>query len=484
MPPVAAGAAGSRLALWGATDKIARHYDPQRRIIGANPRAASPAMSGSDLVARWRSEFEDLVHFNPAIRRAVAWAWRSRAIAGRRSDNTKQISRIRRLCSAATLTPSNGERLRIERLIREAVAGLNGQPIDWKAIYPETAKPWMFSAAILKPNVSEREKGVLLVSFEKQWTKLLCFGDAREIAARYTLIIGPSWTPPHGVGVTVFPERYPDPVFSTISHADDIAALPRLSRRIVPLPLLASNWVDPDDFAPLPREKRDIDIVMVATFGRYKRHHALLKALSRMPANLRVQLVGTDNEDLGARGVWELARAYGVADRLVEVGAADYAGVARAFARAKVSVITSRREGSCQAVVESMFADTPVGILDGAYLGSRVYLNEHTGRFLREGRLAEDLMALLAGAAAQRPREWVMQNDVSCHASTRILNGILRDHALVAGQEWTRDIVAHAWNPYPELIRAEDKAALRGAYCDFYQRFGLQVGPDPARWTP
>jgi glycosyltransferase involved in cell wall biosynthesis len=436
------------------------------------------------LVTRWRFELLDFITFNSWIRAAVAWVWRQQALLGRATDNGSRVARIQKLCKAATLTPSAEERGRAEVLIRETVDSLEDRPIDWKAVYPETANPRIHCAVILKPWVSPLEKGVLLISFEKHWTKVLCYGDVHAISDRYTLIIGPSWTPPHSAGVTVFPERYPEPVFSTISHPDDMVALPRLSPRIIPVPLLASNWVNPDDFVLVPREQRDIDIVMVATFGKYKRHHALLKALSRMPAGLRVQLVGTDGPDLGTRGIRELARAYSVEDRLVEVGSADYAGVTRAFARAKVSVITSRREGSCQAVVESMFADTPVGVLENAYLGSRVYVNDQTGRFLREDHLAEDLMELLASAGSQSPRKWVMENNVSCHDSTRVLNQVLREHALKAGQQWTRNIAVHAWNPYPELVRAEDKVALRGAYSDVYQRFGLKIGPEEARWTP
>jgi hypothetical protein len=91
-------------------------------------------------------------------------------------------------------------------------------------------------------------------------------------------------------------------------------------------------------------------------------------------------------------------------------------------------------------------------------------------------------MDMLAKSAVLSPRQWAMEHKISCHDSTRILSELLREHALSAGQQWTRDLVVHAWNPYPELVRAEDKEALRAAYCDVYQRFGLKIGPDPTRW--
>jgi glycosyltransferase involved in cell wall biosynthesis len=436
------------------------------------------------LVIRSKFEIEDRLRFSATTRRIVSHRWRRKALAMRSDTDQERIARVQKLCSAATLSPDANVRRAIEAEIVATAGRVEARSIDWTEIYPEAAKPTMYPAAILKPYVGPREKGVLVISFENQWTKLLVHCDPREVAARYTVIIGPSWTPPHSVGVTVFPRLFPDRVFSTISHDNDLQTLPRLSDRIDPLPLLASSWVDPGDFSPLPHDRRDIDIVMVATFGKYKRHHALLKALARMPSSIRVLLVGTSNPDLGKDGVEQLARAYGVRDRMAGIGPEDYAGVARAFCRSRISVIMSRREGSCQAVVESMFADTPVGILENAELGSAKFVNQHTGRRLREAHLAEDLMDMLAAARSFSARSWVMDNGVSCQASTRTLNEILREHALRRGEEWTRDAAVHAWNPYPELVRREDREALAPAYVDFSERFGLKVGPDPSRWKP
>jgi glycosyltransferase involved in cell wall biosynthesis len=433
------------------------------------------------LVTRLRFELEDQLRFSTMAHRFFSRRWRRQGLAMPDATDQQRINRVKKLCSAATLSPDRNARRNIETMILETVASIDGSSIDWSETYPDIGNPHLHSAAILKPYVSPREKGVVIISFEKQWIKLLIRGNAREIADRYTVIIGPSWTPPHTCGVTIFPKLFPEPVFSTISHDNDMTTLPRLSNRITPVPLLASNWVNPSDFAPLPQDQRDIDVVMVATFGKYKRHHALLKALARMPRTIRVQLVGTDNDDLGASGVHKLACAYGVEDRLVAVGAENYDGVARAFCRAKVSVIMSRREGSCQAVIESMFADTPVGILENAELGSAKYVNDHTGRMLREEHLAEDIMDMLARAASFGPRSWVMANKVSCYDSTRALNDFLRDHARRAGQEWTRDIVGHAWNPYPELL-PEDRGSMAPAYRDMFDRFGLKIGPDSQRW--
>ena len=41
--------------------------------------------------------------------------------------------------------------------------------------------------------------------------------------------------------------------------------------------------------------------------------------------------------------------------------------------------------GFCVAVVETMFAGTPLGIYQDAIIGSRVFINPHSGRFLLSG---------------------------------------------------------------------------------------------------
>jgi glycosyltransferase involved in cell wall biosynthesis len=437
----------------------------------------------SGFLKRWVIEIEDILQFAAPIRRALSWRLQRQAGAIYPQDDQRRVARVAKLSAAARLIPPGKSRTSVEQRIRTEVDAIGGGPIDWAAFAPWTEYPQLYTAAILKPWVSPREKGVLIISFERQWIKLLMEDRRRRLSERYTLVLASSWTPPHGVGVTVFPKLYPDPVLCTISHDDDMLTLPRLSERVIPVPLLASNWVNPAAFSPLPQADRDVDIVMVATFGKYKRHHALLRALTGTPASLRVLLIGTKGHDLDADGIRALARAYGVENRLVDAREEDYPGTAKAFCRSKISVVMSRREGSCQAVVESMFADTPAGILANAELGSRKYVNDSTGALLRESHLSEDIMRLLERAPSMSPRRWVMEQDISCHGSTRILNQILRDHARSTGQDWTQDIALHAWTPYPALVGAEDMLRMRVAYQDVYERSGLQIGPDAAQWT-
>ena len=435
------------------------------------------------LATRLKFQVEDVIRFSTVTRELTSRWLQSQAMRIPRIDDQQRILFIKKLCSAATLTRDLHHRYTLEDLIKKNVSELTGHDIDWTQVFPHVRDRNISTAVVLKPRVSPRERGIILISFERQWIKLLHFHVAQEVRERYILVIAPSWTPPHSCGVTAFPRLYPDRVLSTISHDNDMETLPRLSQgKIIPVPLLASNWVVPENFEPLPHEQRDVDIIMVATFGKYKRHHALLQAMAKLPRSLRVLLIGIKGDDLDADGIRALARAFGVESMLIDVRAEDYAETMQAFCRSKISVITSKREGSCQVVVESMFANTPVGILENAELGSRKYVNHHTGGLLREDRLAEDIMALLDRSSSMSPRDWVMDHAVDCIGSTHTLNGALRDFALASGEEWTRDIVPHAWNPYPDILRPQDVKSLLPAYRDIESRFGLRIGLDRTRW--
>jgi hypothetical protein len=297
-----------------------------------------------------------------------------------------------------------------------------------------------------------------------------------DFVHRYTLVMAPTWSPPHALANTLFCAHYPDDrLFSLISNVSDVAVFPQLSSKIRVVPLYASNWVNPDLYTPVPFARKDIDIVMLAGFAPYKRHFALFQALRELPRGLRVVLIGGPWGRDGS-ALREEARLYGVQDRFELKQSASDEVVSQSLARAKISLILSRQEGSCVAVVESMFADTPVGIYQDAIIGSRVFINSHTGRFLRRAGLAAQLRDFLAAAESYSPRKWALENEIDCHGSTRALNRVLKEAALAAGHEWTQDIAEHHWRPNPLLLKQEDRERLRPAREDIRSRYGVTIG--------
>ena len=419
---------------------------------------------------RRRLEIEDWLRYHPRVRRLLC-----RWLLLRAGSHDERA--IVKLCAAARLADDDLLERQIQERIVAVVNALDLSRVDWTKYVPGFRDPRIHKAAILKPCLGPSEKGVLFISFEGLWARLLNQQEVRAFAERYTLVVAPS-SSPHNFINYVFPRAYPDPIFTLISNPHDRDVLPRISNRLIVVPLYASSWVNPDLYQPLPKADRPYDLIMVASWGKVKRHHVLFSALRSMPKELRVLLVGQDQESRSAETIGELARWYGVADRLTILSNQPYREVTKLFCQARASVVLSKREGSCVVVAESLFADAPVGLLQDAVLGSRVFINEQTGRFLDGNHLARDLTDLVQNADRYQPRAWAEQN-ISCFHSTQILNDVLKQHALRRGQAWTQDIAALHWAPDPKLIRVEDQHRLAAEREEIRQRFGLEIGLPP-----
>jgi glycosyltransferase involved in cell wall biosynthesis len=429
------------------------------------------------LVKRCAIATEDRLKYSPLVRGALSryQRWTDR---GRHGDQQALAHSIHRLCAAARLAASASAVQAVQHTIHQRLALLQPRRVDWTAFVDHIDDPRIPRSAILKPYLGPREKGVLFISFEKEWFKLLAHCDLQEFNDRYFLVVSPSGSP-HNIVNYVFAAAYPGKVFTLISNAGDQALLPRVGHNFVVVPLYASHWVLPELFQPLPLAERDVDLCMVANFAKFKRHFALFQALRRMPKNLRVLLIGQDQDGRTAATIQREAAYYGVADRFTVQGNLSYSGVSAALCRARASVILSRREGSCVVVAESLFADAPASVLETAEIGSRAFINPATGRFLHDGRLAEELTELVERAGNYRPRAWAEHN-ISCYRSTASLNDLLRQHALADGQQWTQDLVPLCWRPDPALVRPADVEQMQAARRDMQERFGIEVGPVPA----
>jgi glycosyltransferase involved in cell wall biosynthesis len=432
---------------------------------------------------RWAIEAEDCLRYSPLVKGILR---RYRLLCDRVPDGSdpQAVARsLARLCATARLAIDDNALLAVEERIRQRVKLLDGRRIDWREFAPGIDDRRIAKAAILKPPVGPREKGVLFISFEEEWTRLIHHCDLRALAECYLLVISPTWSPPHCLATTAFARAWPGPLFSLISNTRDLEILPRLAPNYIPVPLFASSWVNPAFYRPLPRVRRDVDIVMLANFGKYKRHLALFRALRGISPRPRVLLLGQEQGGRTAATLRAEAGAYGVADALTIRTNVSDAEVADSLARARVSLILSRREGSCVAVAESLFADTPVGLLQNAEVGSRAFLNAQTGRFLDERHLASELTAFLAEAERYAPRAWADEH-LSCFRSSAALNDVLKKHARAAGEEWTCDLAPLCWRPNPVLVSPEDQERMAAAHEDARRRFDIEIGPPPAVRQP
>lgn len=434
--------------------------------------------------SRIKIQFFDKLRYSPAIRRLRC---RFQTLKDRKPsvEDPQGIARsIHNLCTAARSATTDKRLQQVENRILDRVSMLDGNKIDWVEFEKEAIERTIESAVVIKSYISPKEKGILLISFDYQWARLMHYYSPEtleKLAQRYELCVCTVWAEPHCLMNYLLPKAWPgERIYATISDPNDDKIIPRFSNKYVVAPLLCSNWVDPAWYEPIPYEKKDVDILMLANFGTYKRHWELFKALRRMPKDLNVVLIGTHNGKRDEETIRAEAKAFGVSpDRFTIRRSPSHDEVRDTLARAKTSLIFSLREGSCMAIVESMFADTPVGMFADAKVGSRKFINEQTGRFLSHKKLHRQLTDFLGNAKSYSPRKWVMDNNVHCLGSSEKLNEVIRDAELKAGNEWTQDTMPHMWAPLPTLVNSDDYGKVEEDYHHIQKEIGIDLNGFP-----
>ncbi len=325
---------------------------------------------------------------------------------------------------------------------------------------------------VVKAPLANGEKGVLLVYPESNWEKLLADRAAAEyLDKNYHVILSAGWSPTDYQTIFRLLNLFRGTLFIQASNRLEFPKLEGFHERIRCLPTLACDWIDPDVYTVIPRDRRTIDIVMVANWGPFKRHWELFRALARLPAELQVTLIGQPDGPHTVERVRQQAKDFGVPqdirflDRLLVEEVQDY------LCNAKISLMLSRHEGHSVVTVESMFADTPVGLLRQAYIGPKEYINPQTGVLLDSRRLAAQLAEFLKNHERFQPRQWACANIAAGLTLVR-LNSFFREYAKLNGLSWTADIVPFRWRPFPQYIHHEDGQRLDELRRRFPKLFG------------
>lgn len=331
---------------------------------------------------------------------------------------------------------------------------------------------------LLKAPGPHGERGVIYSAFEYNWVRLLeGIGDLQELLRDYDVIWATSWSPtdyldlariiasagPHGL------------IYVQGSNFGETPQLTEFHPRIRVVPNLLCEYLDPASFETRASDVRDIDLLVVSNWAPFKRHFELFRALRHMPASLRVVCVGQPERGHTRASIEQLAVAYGVPQAIEFLESLPLVEVRSLQARSKAAAIFSRREGSCVAAVEALFAGASLGLIDGAQVGSTAFVNASTGVALRPAHLSEDLLRLITDAPKRSPREWA-QAHLGADRATQKLNAWLKERAVERELPWATDIVRMSWSPYPWVASAGARAELGPAVAALHARFPKVFG--------
>lgn len=333
--------------------------------------------------------------------------------------------------------------------------------------------PELTTSLLLKNPGPHGEKGVIYSSFEFNWMKIVANHDARRLLKDYYLVGASSWCPSDHAVLANLCGLSDDPIFVGISNQSDMQQYRMFAPWIEPVPILACDWVDPAVFNPLPHSNRTIDILMVAHWAYWKRHWLLFEALKHMRPDLNVVLIGREVQR-GTADILAEAEAFGVRQRLTVLQNLEVEEVARHQCNARISLALSKREGSCVAVTEALFANTPVGIMEDAHIGAKAYINAQTGRILTPGRMSHTLEEMLETSGEYSARSWA-ENHISAQSSSDKLNCLLKQQSLRSGRPWTTDITPMCWRYVPSYLDRQDKERMMPGREKLRKEYGIEL---------
>lgn len=316
-------------------------------------------------------------------------------------------------------------------------------PTPHAAKFFEDPEKMLRGNSIVLKSPGANERGVLCLYYTYIYQYFAKFFDLDKIMEKYYLVIEPSWSGYCDLNIAFFTLKK-HPVFVGSIEPRDTRFIQSLSSNLIPVSFSSNTWVDSRVYRPLPNIDKDIDFLMVAGWGEYKRHWAFFSALHRLRirgVNPKVGLVGYP---LGAtkQKILQLAEYYGVRDLIEIHERLPPDEVNLMYNRAKVNVLWSRREGVNRTIIEGMFAGVSCLVREGFNFGYRYpHINQQTGCYSSERDLPDKLLEMMQTYQSYSPREWVMEN-MTCQRSTTILNHAIKAKALELGETWTRDLVA------------------------------------------
>lgn len=288
-------------------------------------------------------------------------------------------------------------------------------------------------------------KGVIFFATESDFQALAFSGRLSNVMEEYYCVVASAWSPPaydKFIDVIGFSK---DPVFVLISNWRDLEYYSNLQPFICPLPVFVCDWLKPSLFHPRPAIERDIDIVMVAGWGQYKRHWLLFKALKDMPRNLKVVLIGANNEGRTVTDVKEEAYSFGVKQDIQFLSNLPVDEVHKYQGRSKISAQLSRREGSCIAVTEALMSGTPVGMMSDAHVGSKRHINSETGVLLDSRNIGRQMNKFLDEFEQYNSRDWA-EKSISYTQSITTVNTILKNYCQDSKIFWGDSLTPVYWN--------------------------------------
>jgi glycosyltransferase involved in cell wall biosynthesis len=296
------------------------------------------------------------------------------------------------------------------KTIQSYIAEVKAVPGKEK-IFADPARILM-NMAIVVQKWTPASKGVLIIKYSYYFPLFLKKFDIELVMSRYYIVLEPSWAGYFDLDILSYC-TLPHPVFVMTYEERDKNLLQEFDSNLKSISVGPNWWVDFENFKP-QNLKRDIDVIVIASWSSFKRHYYILKALVTLKKSmenytLKVVFVGYAG-DLSNEFIRAMVKHFELQDSVEFFEEIPTEQVAHLLMRSKVNLLWSRFEGNNRSIIEGMFCDTPVVVRAGHNFGYQYpYINSLTGVFSSENELPQILKGIILGKSTFSPRTYVKE---------------------------------------------------------------------------
>lgn len=324
------------------------------------------------------------------------------------------------------IRPSSPRPAPLRRLLADHARTLRREPHSAK--FFDDPSRLLGPTALVMKSPERNEPGVLNILYSYALPLFFRLFDIQRISKRYVIVLEPSWSGYCNADVLCYIGACA-PVLVQAYEPRDHDFISALDSNLRPVAVSNNWWVDHRVFAPIPEIAKDVDIVMVAGWADFKRHHRffdVVRRVKRRGRRLSVSLVGYPMQRT-RDDIAKIAKYFGVLDQVDIFESISRAEVNRQLNRGKVNMVWSRKEGVNRAIIEGMFAGVPCLVRHGFNYGhSYDYINSSTGCYANDSNAPDVLVDIVDAAASFAPRNWVMANMTPQHATQRLSSALSR----------------------------------------------------------
>ena len=282
---------------------------------------------------------------------------------------------------------------------------------------------------ILSPP-DHKKKGVMLIKFTDYFRYFASIFDLEKIGKDYILITEPSFS------------GYFDPDILSLLSGDIITVIQApepvdsnfiksINGNWYTVELGSNCWVNPNLFYPLHNVEKKYDVIMVAIWSDFKRHWHLFESLSRCcnKEKIKVLLAGR-SWPRKLDEILDQAEYFNVRDNVYGIEDLSQNELNKYMNQSKICLLLSRKEGPNKSIIEAMYSNLPVFILDGFNYGFKYdYINSKTGGYIKRNQLTDFLDKIddILKSNSFAPNNWIKEHispELSTHKLIQALERI------------------------------------------------------------